>query len=35
MEIINIVNNFDSKILMENMLITNQAKLLNLIINIY
>lgn len=35
METINIVNNFDSKILMENMLITNQAKLLDLIIQIF
>lgn len=33
METINIVNNFDSKIIMENMLITNQSKLLDLIIN--
>lgn len=33
MESINIINNFDSKIIMENMLITNQSKLLELIIN--
>lgn len=33
METINIVNNFDLKIIMENMLITNQSKLLELIIN--
>ena len=33
METINIINNFDSKIIMENMLITNQSKLLELIIN--
>lgn len=35
MEILNIINNFDSKIIKENMLITNQPKLLNLIIKIF
>ena len=35
METINIINNFDSKIIMENMLITNQSKLLDLIIEIF
>ena len=35
METINIINNFDSKIITENMLITNQSKLLDLIIEIF
>lgn len=34
-ETINIINNFDSKILMENLLITNQSKLLDTIIKIF
>lgn len=35
METINIINNFDSKIIKENILITNQNKLLDLIIKIF
>jgi ankyrin repeat protein len=35
MDTINIINDFDSKILMENMLITNQLKLLNMCKNIF
>lgn len=35
METINIINNFDQKIFMENILISNQKKLLDMIINIF
>lgn len=35
METINIINNFDSKILMENLLISNQSKLLDTIIKTF
>ena len=35
METINIIDNYDTKILMENLLITNQSKLLDIIIEIF
>lgn len=35
METINIINNFDQKIILENILITNQKKLLDMIIEIF
>jgi hypothetical protein len=35
METINIINNFDQNILMENVLILNQKKLLELVFNVF
>lgn len=35
MDTINIINDFEQKILMENILILNQKKLLDMIINLF